>query len=127
MKNAIQRIREENEHGFTLTEMMVTVSIMLIVTIVAVNGFTNQRKQSIDATVENDVKSAALKVETWKVTNPNGVPSDSIVSENKSEKDTIITLVNLGDGTYEIRGFNPRGNITSQDPGYVYNSLSNGL
>lgn len=64
MLSKLKQLKERNEDGFTLIEMMVTLLIIGILTAIAVPVFLNQRKTSNDTTVESDVRNAALTIET---------------------------------------------------------------
>lgn len=117
------------EAGFTMVEMMVTLTIVIILTLVAIIGFNAQRQAAVDSSVETDVRSAVTKIERWQAMNPGAstVPEDIIAGDSTSETDTVITLVPQSDGEYELRGFNPRGGETSESLGYVYDSVKDAL
>lgn len=54
--------RNTSERGFTLLELLVVIGIIAIITAIAVPAFINQRKKSIDAQTQADVKNVATQV-----------------------------------------------------------------
>lgn len=131
-------LKREKDTGFSIVEMTIALAIIMIITAISVVGFSNYRKANIDSSVQTDVRSAVVKVETWKSLNPRGVPSEATIAGiTPSEPETTIHITPLPNGEYEIRGCNIKGKSTVPDKsnansctngfGYVYNSINDHL
>lgn len=127
--------KKEKDTGFSIIEMTVALTIIMIVTAISVIGYTNYRQANIDSSVEADVRSAVVKVETWKSLNPRGEPNETTIAGlTPSEPETTITITSLGNGEYEIRGCNSKGKSTKPagggcvvGSGYAFNSINDHL
>lgn len=60
---------KENEDGFTLIEIVVTLTIIAILTAIAIPIYNNQRKKANLAAVKQDVVNTAILVEQDKARN----------------------------------------------------------
>jgi type IV pilus assembly protein PilA len=57
--------RGRRQHGFTLIELMVVVSIIGLLAAIAVPQFTQYRKKAFDAAAKSDLKNAAVTQEAF--------------------------------------------------------------
>ena len=144
MLKDLTHINEDREEGFTLIELLVVIVIVGILSAIAIGAFLNQRKKANDVTVNADIKTVVIAIETAIVEDPNSIVVESESSGNQltigfnNIDDVEVTLSegvsikvepaegNSGSGHfngYEITGWHVNGdNYTSEEQGLVFNS-----
>jgi prepilin-type N-terminal cleavage/methylation domain-containing protein len=87
-----------NEDGFTLIEIMVTITIIAILTAIAIPIYNNQRKKANIASIKEDVVNTAILVEQDKARN--GSYSATLPAQNNGKGGT--ETLNSGGVTLNI-------------------------
>lgn len=93
----LRTLKINNEHGFTLIEILVVILIIVILTAIAIPVFLNQRQKTNDAKVESDAKNMATAIETYFVNNKDATTINRTEVMNMFKKSEGIIMNYVGD------------------------------
>jgi len=104
----LQRLRGNNQKGFTLIELMIVIAIIGILAAIAIPNFIAYRNKSFCSQAESDAQSIAGAVASYF-----SIPNHTDFSEDGRFNATELSGVTLsGTNTGSITSNNPNRNIT---------------
>ena len=119
--------KHRDEAGFTLIELLVVVIIIGILAAIAIPVFLNQRASAQNASVQSDLRNAAIEVETYYTQNQ-AYPTEDASGAAALASGVVLSTSNVV--TYEFvdaTSFKLYGCNTNAQEQFTYDSATGGL
>jgi prepilin-type N-terminal cleavage/methylation domain-containing protein len=101
-----------NDHGFTLLELLVVVSIVGILASIAIPQYAAYRARGYDSILETQVRNVATGQEAYYVTNSTYTANVGDLDDLSVNEDVVVTLSpgNSGDiqTSFRVHGSHPQ-------------------
>ena len=115
----LQKLRKQNEKGFTLIELMIVIAIIGILAAIAIPNFISYRIRAYNAASKGDVKNAFTAAMAYFSDHPTGQITTTVLTNSYGFKSTANVTVTVTSSTTNIQMTTRHG---SGDKTYTINS-----
>ena len=88
----LQKLRKQNEKGFTLIELMIVIAIIGILAAIAIPNFIKYRQRGYDSAANADVKNAFTAAQAYFTDYPSGTVTNAILQTSGYVPTSQVTV-----------------------------------
>lgn len=110
LKSLLIRIRNNNEDGFTIIEMVITILIVSVLSGISIATYNGFRRDAIQGTLISDVRNAGVKLQGIIILsdNPGIVPENVPFFVSDENSNLEVQVIENPKGSYCVIGSNTR-------------------